>query len=90
MNIEIVRRPKLLPRQSENTIKKNTHVSIRYRRRTKWTKEEDEKLLKLVLKNGENWELIRKELGYKYTELQCSNHWKLSLNPTIKKGNFTK
>jgi hypothetical protein len=61
----------------------------RKKNRTKWSDSEDKKLSILVKNIGENWALISKEFDYKFSSLQCQNHWNLSSNPEIKKGKWS-
>jgi hypothetical protein len=84
--INIIKRPKLIPKESNSSIIIIPKTLPYVRKRTKWTETENSKLLQLVQKNGENWDLISKELDHNFSSLQCSNHWKLSVNPNIKKG----
>ncbi len=54
----------------------------------KWTKEEEEQLKNLVDQHGEKWIKIAKEMPGR-TNMQCREHYKISLNPAIKQGKWT-
>ncbi len=54
----------------------------------KWTEEEEEQLKNLVDQYGEKWAKIAKEISGR-TDLQCSQHYNSTLNPTIKRGKWT-
>ena len=55
-----------------------------------WTKEEDEKILYLVNKDGpQNWRLIAKDLPGRIGK-QCRERWHNHLNPKIKKTEWSK
>ncbi len=54
----------------------------------KWTKEEDEQLKNLVDLHEENWVEIAKEMRNR-TNVQCSQHYQRTLNPTIKHEKWT-
>ena len=54
-----------------------------------WTREEDEKLRKLVADNGtKNWKRIASFLEDR-TDVQCLHRWQKVLNPGIRKGWWT-
>ncbi|CAJ1078211.1 transcriptional activator Myb isoform X2 [Xyrichtys novacula] len=58
--------------------------------KTRWTREEDEKLKKLVELNGsEDWKLIASLLTNR-TDVQCQHRWQKVLNPELIKGPWTK
>ncbi|KAM6954037.1 transcriptional activator Myb [Aplochiton taeniatus] len=58
--------------------------------KTRWTREEDEKLKKLVEHHGsENWKLIASLLPNR-TDVQCQHRWQKVLNPELIKGPWTK
>jgi len=62
------------------------HVS-----RTKWTKDEDELLIRIVAKNNEkNWQKITDELGTNRNELQCFVHYQKYKKMVNKKGKWSK
>eukprot|EP01113_Clastostelium_recurvatum_P041613 TRINITY_DN6638_c0_g1_i3.p1 TRINITY_DN6638_c0_g1~~TRINITY_DN6638_c0_g1_i3.p1 ORF type:complete len:701 (-),score=167.80 TRINITY_DN6638_c0_g1_i3:63-2165(-) len=55
----------------------------------KWTKEESQKLIKLVHQHGERqWKKIAENLGGGKTGAQCAQHWKRVLSPEIRKGSW--
>ncbi|PVZ97965.1 hypothetical protein BB558_006044, partial [Smittium angustum] len=56
----------------------------------KWSKEEDEKLLKFVSEHGKKWRLSEKHFNYTRTWGSIYSHWVNVLNPKIKKGSWTK
>uniref|UniRef100_A0A665V723 Transcriptional activator Myb n=1 Tax=Echeneis naucrates TaxID=173247 RepID=A0A665V723_ECHNA len=58
--------------------------------KTRWTREEDEKLKKLVEVHGsEDWKLIASLLTNR-TDVQCQHRWQKVLNPELIKGPWTK
>lgn len=58
--------------------------------KTRWTREEDEKLKKLVeLHGSEDWKLIASSLTNR-TDVQCQHRWQKVLNPELIKGPWTK
>ncbi|KAL0967118.1 hypothetical protein UPYG_G00248010 [Umbra pygmaea] len=58
--------------------------------KTRWTREEDEKLKKLVEHHGsEDWKLIASFLPNR-TDVQCQHRWQKVLNPELIKGPWTK
>ncbi|XP_028253653.1 transcriptional activator Myb isoform X2 [Parambassis ranga] len=58
--------------------------------KTRWTREEDEKLKKLVEHHGsEDWKLIASLLTNR-TDVQCQHRWQKVLNPELIKGPWTK
>ncbi|KAM3861292.1 transcriptional activator Myb [Diretmus argenteus] len=58
--------------------------------KTRWTREEDEKLKKLVeLHGSEDWKLIAGLLANR-TDVQCQHRWQKVLNPELIKGPWTK
>ncbi|XP_018412437.1 PREDICTED: transcriptional activator Myb isoform X2 [Nanorana parkeri] len=62
----------------------------RHMGKTRWTREEDEKLKKLVEQNGtEDWKVIASFLPNR-TDVQCQHRWQKVLNPELIKGPWTK
>uniref|UniRef100_A0A3P9K2Z2 Transcriptional activator Myb n=1 Tax=Oryzias latipes TaxID=8090 RepID=A0A3P9K2Z2_ORYLA len=58
--------------------------------KTRWTREEDEKLKKLVeLHGSEDWKIIASLLSNR-TDVQCQHRWQKVLNPELIKGPWTK
>ncbi|XP_049446550.1 transcriptional activator Myb isoform X3 [Epinephelus fuscoguttatus] len=58
--------------------------------KTRWTREEDEKLKKLVEHHGsEDWKVIASLLTNR-TDVQCQHRWQKVLNPELIKGPWTK
>ncbi|XP_069813623.1 myb-related protein A isoform X2 [Dendropsophus ebraccatus] len=58
--------------------------------RVKWSKEEDEKLKKLVLQNGtDDWSLVACHFMNR-SDVQCQHRWQKVLNPELVKGPWTK
>ncbi|KAM8946658.1 transcriptional activator Myb isoform 2-T2 [Pelodytes ibericus] len=58
--------------------------------KTRWTREEDEKLKTLVEQNGtEDWKVIASFLPNR-TDVQCQHRWQKVLNPELIKGPWTK
>ncbi|XP_078256345.1 transcriptional activator Myb isoform X5 [Rhinoraja longicauda] len=58
--------------------------------KTRWTREEDEKLKKLVEQHGtEDWKMIANFLPNR-TDVQCQHRWQKVLNPELIKGPWTK
>uniref|UniRef100_A0A8C9T957 Transcriptional activator Myb n=1 Tax=Scleropages formosus TaxID=113540 RepID=A0A8C9T957_SCLFO len=58
--------------------------------KSRWTREEDEKLKKLIEHHGsEDWKLIASFLP-KHTDVQCHHRWQKVLNPELVKGPWTK
>lgn len=58
--------------------------------KTRWTREEDEKLKKLVEHHGaEDWKVIANLLSNR-TDVQCQHRWQKVLNPELIKGPWTK
>uniref|UniRef100_A0A3B4AZZ7 Transcriptional activator Myb n=1 Tax=Periophthalmus magnuspinnatus TaxID=409849 RepID=A0A3B4AZZ7_9GOBI len=58
--------------------------------KTRWTREEDEKLKKLVdLHGSDDWKLIASLLTNR-TDVQCQHRWQKVLNPELIKGPWTK
>ncbi|XP_008578512.1 PREDICTED: transcriptional activator Myb isoform X8 [Galeopterus variegatus] len=58
--------------------------------KTRWTREEDEKLKKLVEQNGtDDWKVIANYLPSR-TDVQCQHRWQKVLNPELIKGPWTK
>jgi len=57
--------------------------------RGRWTKEEDEKLRKLVEIYGERWDVIGSHYPDR-ADVQCQHRWNKVVNPNIVKGAWTK
>ncbi|KAM9782635.1 transcriptional activator Myb [Neosynchiropus ocellatus] len=58
--------------------------------KTRWTREEDEKLKKLVeLHGSDDWKVIASLLSNR-TDVQCQHRWQKVLNPELIKGPWTK
>ncbi|XP_043932258.1 transcriptional activator Myb isoform X3 [Protopterus annectens] len=58
--------------------------------KTRWTREEDEKLKKLVEQHGtEDWKVIASFLPNR-SDVQCQHRWQKVLNPELIKGPWTK
>ncbi|XP_023662405.1 transcriptional activator Myb [Paramormyrops kingsleyae] len=58
--------------------------------KTRWTRDEDEKLKKLVEHHGsEDWKVIASFLPNR-TDVQCQHRWQKVLNPELIKGPWTK
>uniref|UniRef100_A0A7N6AXZ6 Transcriptional activator Myb n=1 Tax=Anabas testudineus TaxID=64144 RepID=A0A7N6AXZ6_ANATE len=67
-----------------------TKTGKRHLGKTRWTREEDEKLKKLVEVHGsEDWKLIASLLTNR-TDVQCQHRWQKVLNPELIKGPWTK
>ncbi|XP_061098973.1 transcriptional activator Myb [Conger conger] len=65
-------------------------IGKRHLGKTRWTREEDEKLKKLVEKHGcEDWKVIASFLPNR-TDVQCQHRWQKVLNPELIKGPWTK
>ncbi|XP_059915144.1 myb-related protein B-like isoform X1 [Gadus macrocephalus] len=59
--------------------------------RTKWSKDEDEKLQMLVEEHGSNnWSLISYHFKCQRSDLQCQRRWQNVLSPELVKGPWTK
>ncbi|XP_069477234.1 myb-related protein A [Ambystoma mexicanum] len=58
--------------------------------RVKWTRDEDDRLKKLVEQNGtEDWGLVASHLQNR-SDVQCQHRWQKVLNPELIKGPWTK
>ncbi|XP_075405731.1 myb-related protein A isoform X5 [Tenrec ecaudatus] len=58
--------------------------------RVKWTRDEDDKLKKLVEQHGtDDWTLIASQLQNR-SDFQCQHRWQKVLNPELIKGPWTK
>uniref|UniRef100_A0A8V5FRL5 Uncharacterized protein n=1 Tax=Melopsittacus undulatus TaxID=13146 RepID=A0A8V5FRL5_MELUD len=58
--------------------------------RVKWTRDEDERLKKLVEQNGtDDWAFIASHLQNR-SDFQCQHRWQRVLNPELIKGPWTK
>nr|XP_006006862.1 PREDICTED: myb-related protein A isoform X1 [Latimeria chalumnae] len=58
--------------------------------KVKWTREEDEKLKKLVEQHGtDDWSMIACHLANR-SDVQCQHRWQKVLNPELIKGPWTK
>jgi hypothetical protein len=56
----------------------------------KWSKEEDEKLKRIVEENGpKNWKRVADLLGTTRTDVQCLHRWNKVLKPGLLKGPWT-
>ena len=55
----------------------------------RWTFEEEAKLVELHERHGSNWSAIAKEMGNRNVH-QCRQKWVLSLDPSLKKGVFSR
>ncbi|XP_015208869.1 myb-related protein A isoform X1 [Lepisosteus oculatus] len=76
-----------LDAESRLAVKKNSRKLMN---KVKWTREEDEKLRKLVEEHGTDaWGLIAVHFP-KRTDGQCQHRWQKVLNPELVKGPWTK
>jgi len=57
--------------------------------RGRWTKEEDEKLKRLVEVHGERWDFIASHFPDR-ADVQCQHRWQKVVNPELVKGPWTK
>jgi len=57
--------------------------------RGRWTKEEDEKLRRLVEIHGERWDFIASHYSDR-ADVQCQHRWSKVVNPELVKGPWTK
>jgi len=57
--------------------------------RGRWTKEEDEKLKRLVEIHGERWDFIASHFADR-ADVQCQHRWQKVVNPELVKGPWTK
>jgi len=57
--------------------------------RGRWTKEEDEKLRRLVEIHGERWDFIASHFPDR-ADVQCQHRWSKVVNPELVKGPWTK
>lgn len=57
--------------------------------RGRWTKEEDEKLKRLVEVHGERWDFISSHFPDR-ADVQCQHRWQKVVNPELVKGPWTK
>merc|ERR1719438_631514 len=55
----------------------------------RWTKEEDEKLKRLVEVHGERWDFIASHFPDR-ADVQCQHRWSKVVNPELVKGPWTK
>ncbi|KAE8598923.1 hypothetical protein XENTR_v10016991 [Xenopus tropicalis] len=55
----------------------------------RWTKDEDDKLKKLVETHGEDWGVVARHFINR-SEVQCQHRWQKVLNPELVKGPWTK
>ena len=53
--------------------------------RGRWTKEEDEKLKRLVEVHGERWDLLASHFPDR-ADVQCQHRWQKVVNPELVKG----
>jgi len=58
-------------------------------KRGSWTKQEDNKLRRLVKKHGCDWRTIASDMGNR-TDKQCRERWTKYLDPSLRLGPFTK
>jgi len=59
-------------------------------RKTKWTKDEDNKLKELVVKyEDQNWDAIAQELGTQRSAYQCMLQYQTRLNDSLRKSKWT-
>ncbi|CAG0890694.1 unnamed protein product [Darwinula stevensoni] len=61
----------------------------KYGSKSKWSKEEDERLKNLVESHGDQWEYIASLMPGK-TDAQCQHRWNKVVNPALVKGPWTK
>uniref|UniRef100_A0A3P8UU89 Transcriptional activator Myb n=1 Tax=Cynoglossus semilaevis TaxID=244447 RepID=A0A3P8UU89_CYNSE len=67
-----------------------TKTGKRHLGKTRWTREEDENLKKLVeLHGSDDWKHIASKLTNR-TDVQCQHRWQKVLNPELIKGPWTK
>jgi len=57
--------------------------------RGRWSKEEDEKLKRLVEVHGERWDFIASHFPDR-ADVQCQHRWQKVVNPELVKGPWTK
>jgi hypothetical protein len=59
-------------------------------RKSKWTKDEDDKLKELVIKyENQNWDAIAQELGTQHSAYQCMFQYQTRLNDSLRKSKWT-
>ena len=80
--------PKSLPSTSQ-AAKITADGTKKIINRGRWSKEEDEKLRRLVENHGERWDLIASQYPDR-ADVQCHQRWSKVLDPDIKKGHWTK
>ncbi|XP_039610531.1 myb-related protein A isoform X1 [Polypterus senegalus] len=79
-----------LPYQDQNKKASDLNASKVVLNKGKWSREEDEKLKRLVELHGtEAWGLIAYHFP-KRTDVQCQHRWQKVLNPELVKGPWTK
>ncbi|KDR18290.1 snRNA-activating protein complex subunit 4 [Zootermopsis nevadensis] len=60
-------------------------------RKSKWTKDEDDKLKELVVKyENQNWDAIAQELGTQRSAYQCMFQYQTRLNDSLRRSKWTK
>jgi hypothetical protein len=60
-------------------------------RKSKWTKDEDDRLKELVIKyENQNWDAIAEELGTQRSAYQCMFQYQTRLNDSLRKSKWTK
>jgi hypothetical protein len=60
-------------------------------RKSKWTKDEDNKLKELVVKyENQNWDTVAQELGTQRSAYQCMFQYQTRLNDSLRKSKWTK
>jgi hypothetical protein len=72
---------------SEPSVTRSPNISKSKKKRccTRWTEEENKRLIEAYIKNeGKNWSSIAKYVGNKTSD-QCNQHWHRVLNPAISK-----
>lgn len=63
-------------------------TSTKSRQKSKFTKEEDERLSRAVRIHGENWYIVSKYMGNRNSR-QCKERWNNYLSPNINHNDFT-
>jgi Myb superfamily proteins, including transcription factors and mRNA splicing factors len=78
-----------LPQTAPQILHKYTFVLNPRINRGPWTDAEDQAILNGVKTYGKQWTLIAEKMGTGRTEVQVRQRFVFSLNPTLKKGQFT-
>lgn len=78
-----------LPQTSDQILHKYTYSLNPRINRGPWTAAEDRAILGGVETHGRRWALIAETMGTGRTDMQVSKRFVFSLNPTLKKGQFT-